>query len=102
MIGFSIMMWFCSVILLILSISLLKGNAAGMHGKVFDNTKDKKGYAKALGKPVLLLGVGIAIAGIFVIAVQELYAIFISVIFLVLLVGVVGLWFATIQKQFNK
>lgn len=56
MIGFSIMMFFCSVIIITLSISLLRGNYSGIHGKVFDNTKDKKGYAKALGKPALLLG----------------------------------------------
>lgn len=26
-----------------------------MHGKVFDNTNDKEGYAKALGKPVAII-----------------------------------------------
>ena len=52
MLGFSIMMWFVSAILIFVSISLLKGNYSFVHGKVFDTTDNKKGYAKELGKPV--------------------------------------------------
>lgn len=100
MIGFSIMMFFCSVIIITLSISLLKGNYSGIHGKVFDNTKDKKGYAKALGKPALLLGTGTAIAGILTIVIHEFYSIIIAVIFLLLLIIIAGLWFVKLQKRF--
>ena len=46
MLGFSIMMWFVSAILIFVSISLLKGNYSFVHGKVFDTTDNKKGYAK--------------------------------------------------------
>ena len=53
MIGFSIMMWFSSALLIFFSISLLKGNYSSVHGKVFETTNDKNGYAKALGKPDL-------------------------------------------------
>ena len=49
------MTWFIAVIMIGLSISLLKGNYTFVHGNVFDRTKDKAGYAKKLGKPVLLL-----------------------------------------------
>ena len=52
MIGFSITTWCIAVIMLCLGISLLKGNYTFVHGKVFDRTKDKAGYAKQLGKPV--------------------------------------------------
>lgn len=100
MIGFSIMMWFCSIIMIILSISLLKGNYASIHGKVFDNTADKAGYAKALGKPILLLGIGIAVVGILAAVIQGIYSIIISALFLLLLVVMVGVWFVKIQKQF--
>ncbi len=41
MLGFSIMMWFVSAILIFVSISLLKGNYSFVHGKVFD-TSDKE------------------------------------------------------------
>ena len=58
MLGFSIMMWFVSAILIFVSISLLKGNYSFVHGKVFDTTDNKKGYAKELGKPVLFVGIG--------------------------------------------
>ena len=47
MIGFSIMMWFSSALLIFFSISLLKGNYSSVHGKVFETTNDKNGYAKA-------------------------------------------------------
>ena len=53
------MMWFVSAILIFVSISLLKGNYSFVHGKVFDTTDNKKGYAKELGKPVLFVGIGI-------------------------------------------
>lgn len=50
MIGFSIMMWFVSFVILMVAISLLRGNVSTMHGKVFDTTEDKVGYGKQLGK----------------------------------------------------
>ena len=49
MIGFSITTWCIAVVMLCLGISLLKGNYTFVHGKVFDRTKDKAGYAKQLG-----------------------------------------------------
>ena len=42
MIGFSIMMWFCSALLIFVSFSLLKGNYSSVHGKVFETTNDRK------------------------------------------------------------
>ena len=52
MIAFSIMMWFVSIIFVVLSISLLRGNYSSVHGKVLDSTEDKEEYAKDLGRPV--------------------------------------------------
>ena len=101
MIGFSVMMWFCSAVTIMLSIPLLKGNASGMHGKVFDHTEDKEGYAKAVGKPVFLMGVGIAFVGISAIVIQGVCSIIVSMIFLFLLIIVVGLWFVKVQKRFS-
>ena len=54
--------------------SLLKGNYTFVHGKVFDRTKDKAGYAKQLGKPVLLLAAGIAISGVIAVVLPQEYA----------------------------
>ena len=64
MIGFSIMMWFSSALFIFFGISLLKGNYSSVHGKVFETTNDKNGYAKALGKPVLLIGICVLLSGV--------------------------------------
>ena len=50
MIGFSIMMWFVSAILIFVSIFLLKGNYSFVHGKVFDTTDNKKKVCKRIRK----------------------------------------------------
>jgi dipeptide/tripeptide permease len=101
MIGFSIMMWFISVILVILSISLLKGNYSSVHGKVFDAADDKEGYAKELGKPTLLIGIGIFISGIIAVVIRQEYSIIIAVGFLLLVVIIAGIWFYKVQKRFS-
>ena len=41
-IGFSIMMWFVSIILIFLGVSLLKGNYSSVHGKVLDTERIRK------------------------------------------------------------
>ena len=38
MIGFSIMMWFVSFVILMVAVALLRGNVSTMHGKVFEKT----------------------------------------------------------------
>ena len=101
MIGFSIMTWFIAVIMIGLSISLLKGNYTFVHGNVFDR-KDKAGYAKKLGKPVLLLAVGIAISGVLAVALPQEYAMTIVIIFLLLVVAVTIGLFYRVDKYFRK
>ena len=101
MIGFSIMMWFISIILILLGISLLKGNSSSVHGKVFDTTNDKERYAKELGKPILLIGIGILTSGIIAIILQQDYSIIIAVGFLLLIVVIAVIWFYKIQKRFS-
>ncbi len=103
MIGFSIMMWFVSIILFCVSLSLLRGNVSVVHGKVFDTTNDKVGYAKALGKPVLLMAIGMVICG--VIALLETVgdiAIVYALAVLVIVVSVAVIWFIKIQKRYRN
>lgn len=64
MIGFSIMMWFVSFVILMVAISLLIGNVSTMHGKVFDTTEDKVGYGKQLGKVSLFISIGLCTCGV--------------------------------------
>lgn len=101
MLGFSIMMWFVSAILIFVSISLLKGNYSFVHGKVFDTTDNKKGYAKELGKPVLFVGIGILVSGVIAIIVKN-HSIPTAVFFLAIIAGIAGLWLHKIQKNFRK
>ena len=101
MIAFSIMLWFVSIIFVVLSISLLRGNYASVHGKVLDRTDNKEGYAKALGKPVLLLGVGFAVVGIIAVVLQQKNSITIAVAFMVIILIISAIWFGKIQKRFS-
>ena len=101
MIAFSIMMWFVSIILVFLSISLLRGNYASVHGKVLDSTDDKEGYAKALGKPILLLGVGFAVVGITAVVLPQKYTILISVAFIVIISMIAVIWGGKIMNKFS-
>lgn len=99
MIAFGIMMWFVSIIFVVLSILLLRGNYSSVHGKVLDSTEDKEEYAKDLGKPVLFLGVGFAVVGITAVVLPQKYSILISVAFIVIIVMIAGIW---IRKILNK
>lgn len=101
MIGFSIMMWFISFILIFLSVSLLKGNYSSVHGKVLDATEDKEGYAKELGKLTLLMGTGTLISGIIAIVLRQDYSIIIAVVFLLFTVVIAGIRFYKAQKRFS-
>ena len=55
MIGFSIMMWFFSALLIFVSFSLLKGNYSSVHGKVFERQIpiNKTGFPNAFAYPFL-------------------------------------------------
>ena len=99
MIGFSIMMWFSSALLIFFSISLLKGNYSSVHGKVFETTNDKNGYAKALGKPVLLIGICVLLSGVIAVVLPKDYAISIAVVFILFIAVVAGIRF---KRDFRK
>lgn len=102
MIGFSITTWYIAVIMIGLGISLLKGNDTFVHGNVFDRTKDKAGYAKQLGKPVLLLASGIAISGVIAVVLPQKYAMSIVIIFLLFVVAVTIGLFYRVDKYFRN
>lgn len=99
--GFSIMMWFSSALLIFVSISLLKGNYSFVHGKVFETTNDKKGYAKALGKPALLIGICVLFSGMIAVILPKDYAISIAIAFILFIAIIAGIWFYKIQKRFS-
>lgn len=103
MIGFSIMMWFSSALLIFFSISLLKGNYSSVHGKVFETTNDKNGYAKALGKPVLLIGICVLLSGVIAVVLPKDYAISIAVCVYGAVRGVGGIdsWGSDVEDDYR-
>lgn len=69
-----------------------------MHGKVFNNTNDKEGYAKASGKPILVMAIGIAVSGVVAVVTSN---IMISVILIVCVAIIIGIWFTNIQSAYS-
>lgn len=102
MIGYSIMMWFVTVILLVLSVSLIRGNISSVHGRVFNETDDKVGYAKEMGKPCLLICIGTFLSGIVAISINGCTAIIYALFPLAILVTVSIVWFVRIQIKYTK
>ena len=92
MIGFSIMMWFCSALLIFVSFSLLKGNYSSVHGKVFETTNDRKGYA---------IGICLLFSGVIAVILPKDYAISIAVIFILFIAVICSIWLYKIQKRFS-
>lgn len=72
-----------------------------VHGKVFETTNDKNGYAKALGKPVLLIGICVLLSGVIAVVLPKDYAISIAVVFILFIAVVAGIWLYKIQKRFS-
>lgn len=79
----------------------LKGNYSSVHGKVFETTNDRKGYAKALGKPVLLIGICLLFSGVIAVILPKDYAISIAVIFILFIAVICSIWLYKIQKRFS-
>ena len=64
MIGFSVMMGYAALILFAVAFLLRKGNTDMLHGKVFRRAQHPEELAKALSKPVMLVGAAILLSGI--------------------------------------
>lgn len=101
-IGFSIMMWFVTLVLFIIAVSLLRGNTSPVHGKVFDETDDKVGYAKQLGKPCVLICFGTFLSGFVTSVIKEGAAILYALLILLFVIVIAVVWFAQIQKRYKN
>ena len=102
MIGFSIMMWFVSFVVLMVAISLLRGNISSIHGKVFDATEDKVEYGKQLGKPCLIISMGAFISGLIVLLIESNIAMVCALIVLLVVIVISVIWFVLIQKRYRS
>ena len=102
MIGFSIMMWFVSFVILMVAISLLRGNVSTMHGKVFDTTEDKVGYGKQLGKVSLFISIGLCTCGVVAFLIKSSMAKVYALVILLAVIVVSAIWFVFIQKRYMR
>ena len=102
MIGFSIMMWFVSFVILMVAVALLRGNVSTMHGKVFDTTEDKVGYGKQLGKMSLFISIGLCTCGVVAFLIKSSMAIVYALVILLAVIVVSAIWFVFIQKRYMR
>lgn len=102
MIGFSIMFWFISIILCAMAISLLKGNTSSMHGKVYETTTDKISYAKASGKVVLFMAIGMFCCGGIALFGTSADGIRNAIIILIAVIAISACFFVKIQRKFGN
>lgn len=102
MIGFSIMMWFVSFVVLMVAISLLRGSISIIHGKVFDATEDKVGYGKRLGKMCVLISFGLFISGMVALKVKGSLAIVYALITILVVIVISAIWFFLIQRRYKN
>ena len=102
MIGFSIMMWFVSFVILMVAVALLRGNVSTMHGKVFDTTEDKVGYGKQLGKMSLFISIGLCTCGVAAFLIKSSMAIVYALVILLVVIVVSAVWFVIIQKRYMR
>lgn len=63
--------------------------------------EERKGYAKALGKPVLLIGICLLFSGVIAVILPKDYAISIAVIFILFIAVICSIWLYKIQKRFS-
>lgn len=101
MLGFSIMMWFVSFVILMVAIALLRGNVSVVHGKVFDETEDKVGYAKQIGRLCLFLSIGLGGSGAAAVLVKGGMALFYALGLLLIVVAISAIWAVVIQRKFR-
>jgi len=101
MIGFSIMMWFVSFVILMVAISLLRGNVSAIHGKVFDATEDKVGYGRQLGKLCLFISVGLCICGVIALLIKSNRAILYALVVLFIVIVVSAIWGILLQRRYK-
>ena len=64
MFTFSIILFLTSVLLIIIGVSIYKGNIELIHSYHQENVTDKVGYGKAMGKALIILSLPLIASGI--------------------------------------
>jgi len=92
---FSIILFLTSLLLIILGVSIYKGNIELIHSYHRENVTDKIGYGKAMGKSLIVFSLPLIVSGVIAFFVENLLPV------IVLIVGMV-VGFIFIIKTQNK
>ena len=95
MLIFSIILFLTSVLLIIIGVSIYKGNIELIHSYHQENVTDKVGYGKAMGKALIILSLPLIASGIIAFFTESVIPT------IVLIVGMV-IGFIPIIKAQNK
>lgn len=95
MLIFSIILFLTSVLLIIIGVSIYKGNIELIHSYHQENVTDKVGYGKAMGKALIILSLPLIASGIIAFFTESVIPT------IVLIVGMV-IGFVPIIKAQNK
>ena len=95
MFTFSIILFLTSVLLIIIGVSIYKGNIELIHSYHQENVTDKVGYGKAMGKALIILSLPLIASGIIAFFTESVIPT------IVLIVGMV-IGFIPIIKAQNK
>ena len=102
MVLYSLILFFAAVPMIIISISIYKGNTNLIHDYHQTNVTDKVAYGKDFGKAMFVVSMSLLLSGIIgLFGTSEAIAIFaVAVLFIGLFIGIV--WIVAVQKKYNK
>ena len=61
---FSIILFITSILLIVIGVSIYKGNTELIHSYHQENVTDKAGYGKAMGKSLIVLSLPLIVSGV--------------------------------------
>ena len=102
MVLYSLILLFAAVPMIIISISIYKGNTNLIHDYHQTNVTDKAAYGKAFGKAMFVVSAALLLSGIIgLFGDTEIMAtIALTVLFVGLFIGIA--WIVAVQKKYNK
>ena len=102
MVLYSFILFFAAVPMIIISISIYKGNTNLIHDYHQTNVTDKAAYGKAFGKAMFVVSAALLLSGIIgLFGDTEIVAtIALAVLFVGLFIGIA--WIVAVQKKYNK
>jgi len=102
MVLYSLILFFAAIPMIIISISIYKGNTKLIHDYHQTKVTDKVAYGKAFGKAMLVVSVSLLLSGVIGLFgdTEIMAAISLAVLFVGLFIGIACI--IAVQKKYNK